>query len=512
MKKSIMALATSVLLAGTALVQADDRPELRIAVQQNPASQEPADQASNVAYRNNFSIHETLLTFDMRGDYSVQPNVAESWEWEGPTALVVKLKPGLIFHDGTEMDAEDVAFSFGPERLSTEDAPGYATYLANFTSLDRVEVIDPLTVRFVTKYEDPILLQRLASYPAVVISKAAFLATDWTEWRQKPIGLGPYKVESYVVNENVVLSAHDQAMDGAPNVSRVSFRIVPEIASRAAGLLAGDFDIVTDLPPDQLASIENAEGFTVRGGPVANIRILFLDKNNPVLSDVRLRQALSLAVDRNAIVEAIWSGRSIVPPGLQFPTYGEVFNPDYQPVPYDPARAAALLAESGYNGEEITVRSMNNYYTAENPVTEAVVAMWQAMGVNARMEYVQGTAGFTTVEGRAAGNWSYTSSVPDPITSFYGQFGQGGLLTSLNIWSNEEFDALGEELSATMDPLERREIFTEMMNIIEWEDVGVIPLHANAVFYGVRDGIEWEPLGDFFLDLGADSLSFTGGN
>lgn len=510
MKKSFMAMAMLALLSGTSFAQQPDpRPELRIAVQSNPASQDPIDQVSNVAFRNNYSIHETLLAFDLRGDFSVVPNVGESWEWESPTALIVKLKPGLIFHDGTEVTAEDVAFSFGPERLSSEGAPGYAAYLANFDSIERVEVVDPLTVRFVTKFEDPILLQRLASYTAVVISKAAFEATDWNDWRMQPVGLGPYKVESYAVNENVVLAAHDQAMRGKPNASKVSFTVVPEVASRAAGLLAGDFDLVTDLPPDQLSSVEDSEGFSVVGGPVANIRFLYLDKTNPALVDARVRQALTLAVDRQGIVDAIWSGRSAVSPGMQYENYGDLYNPDYEGVQYDPELAAKLLAEGGYDGEEITVRSMNNYYTAENAVTEAVVAMWQAIGVNARMEYVQGAAGLMGPENRAAGNWSNTSVVPDPVTSFYGQFGKGGNLTSQKIWTNEAFDTLGADLAAANDPAARRETFTQMMDLIEWQDPAVIPLHYNAVFYGVRDGVEWQPMSHFFMDLGPESLAFA---
>ena len=250
----------------------DKRPELRIAVQQNPVSQEPVDAASNVAFRNNYSIHETVLALDMRGDFSVKPNLGVSWTWVSPTILEMKLRPGVIFHDGREMTAEDVAFSFGPERLLNKDAPGYPVYRTNFTSLDHVEVVDPLTVRFITKFQDPIFLQRLASYAAVVISKDAWQKNggNWTTWRQKPVGAGPYKVESYATNENVILASHDQAYRGKPAAKRVTLRIVPEVSSRIAGLLAGDYDIATDLPPDQLAVVTASTGHEIVGGPVPN--------------------------------------------------------------------------------------------------------------------------------------------------------------------------------------------------------------------------------------------------
>lgn len=187
------ALIAISLSGGIVAAQEDNRPELRIAVQKNPETQEPVDAASNVAFRNNPSIHETLLKLDLDGHFSVQPNLATSWRWIDDKTLEVKLRKGVIFHDGREMTAEDVAFSFGPERLTDPKAPGYPTYLTSFSSLAHVDVVDPDTVRFVTKFKDPILLQRLASYAAVVISKDAWIKMggDWAKWKQKPVAPGP---------------------------------------------------------------------------------------------------------------------------------------------------------------------------------------------------------------------------------------------------------------------------------------------------------------------------------
>ena len=497
-------------LSASAADGADKRPELRIAVQMNPVSQEPVDAASNVAFRNNFSIHETVLALDMRGDFSVKPNLATSWTWISPTVLEMKLRPGVIFHDGREMTADDVAFSFGPERLLNKDAPGYPTYRTNFTSLDHVEVVDPLTVRFVTKFQDPIFLQRLASYAAVVISKDAWQKNggNWTTWRQKPVGAGPYKVESYTANESVVLAAHDQAYRGKPAAKRVTLRIVPEVSSRIAGLLAGDYDIATDLPPDQLSVVTASTDHEIVGGPVPNNRILFFDKNNPALKDPRVRQALILAIDRQAIVDTIWNGRTKVPNGLQFELYGPVYLKDYPAYKYDPDQAMQLLKDAGYNGEEIEVRSQNNYYTAENPVTQAVVAMWQAVGVNAKMKFVESGKLFEASSTRATGNWSSTGQVPDPYISFFTQFSSAGNLSSFKIWQNADFDALGAKMEQAVDPADRAKIFRDMLHLIEWEDPGVTVLHQNAVFFGIRKGIKWQPLPAFQMDLGAGSLSF----
>lgn len=498
------------LTGGVAVAQEDNRPELNIAVQRNPDTQEPVDVANNIAFRNNYSIHETLLKLDLQGDFSAQPNLATSWQWIDDKTLELKLRKGVIFHDGREMTAEDVAFSFGRERLMGEEAPGYPAYLTNFSSIDHVEAVDPKTVRFVTKFRDPILLQRLASYAAVVISKDAWIKNggDWASWKQKPVGAGPYKVEASIINDRVVLVAHDQYWRAKPAANRVTFRVVPEVSSRIAGLIAGDYDIATDLPPDQLDVVNQAEGYKIVGGPVPNNRILFFDKYNPVTQDPRIRQAMILAIDRQKVVETIWENKTVVPNGLQFKQYGPVYLKDRPDYTYDPDKAKQLLKEAGYKGGEVSVRS-NNYYTAENTVSQAVVAMWQAVGLNAKLEFV-GPAKLFDTEGRVAGNWSSTAMIPDPYVSFYAEFGKSGLLTKFNVWSNAEFDELGEKLEMAVDPKERAQIFSEMLDIIEWKDPGVTVLHQNAVFYGISKKVNWEPLPAFSMDLGPGSLSFNG--
>ncbi|MGM3189501.1 ABC transporter substrate-binding protein [Dickeya dadantii subsp. dieffenbachiae] len=506
------ALIAISLSGGIAAAQEDNRPELRIAVQKNPETQEPVDAASNVAFRNNPSIHETLLKLDLDGHFSVQPNLATSWRWIDDKTLEVKLRKGVIFHDGREMAAEDVAFSFGPERLTDPKAPGYPTYLTSFSSLAHVDVVDPDTVRFVTKFKDPILLQRLASYAAVVISKDAWIKMggDWAKWKQKPVGAGPYKVLESVANDHVTLVAHDRYFGGKPNAKRVTFKVVPEVSSRIAGLLAGDYDIATDLPPDQLDVVNKSGNATVVGGPVPNNRILFFDKYNPALKDPRVRQALILAIDRQAIVDTIWNGLTVVPNGEQFKAFGPIYMKDRPKYEYNPEKARQLLKAAGYKGEPIAIRSQNNYYTAENTVSEAVVAMWQAVGINAKLEFVEAGKLFDNANGRTTGNWSSTAVIADPYVSIYSMaFARTASMGTQKIWINDEFDALGAKLEQAVAPADRAKIFSDMLDIIEWKDPGITVLHQNAVFFGVSNKVKWKPQHAFAMDLGPQNLSFV---
>jgi peptide/nickel transport system substrate-binding protein len=500
-------LAVAALMVGSALAQ-DTRPTLRIAVQSNPPTAEVIDAESNVGYRANYSLHDTLLQFDYAGDMSLQPHLATSWEWIEPTVLEVKLREGVIFHDGREMTSEDVVFSFGPERLTGEEAPGKPMVRRYWVSLGSVEAVDKYTVRFHTTYEDPIFEQRLTAWTSQIISKAAYLeAESYDAWRIKPVGAGPYKVDHITPNDETVFVAHDQYWGGAPNAAKVVFTVVPEVSSRVAGLLAGDYDIATDLPPDQLEAVEGGEGVSVVGGPVNNNRIIWLDKHNPVLADARVRQAISLAIDRQLIVDAIWGGRTKVPNGLQYDFFADMYLKDFPAYEYNPEKAKALLAEAGYDGTEIEFRSNNNYYTAEVATSQALVAMWQAVGLNVRLNV--GEKGMSVPEGRAFGNWSNSALLPDPLFSLWSQHGPASAQAANNVWSNDEFYALGEKLERSTKLEDRRDAFRAMLQINEWTDPGVLSLHQNAVFYGISDKVGWSPYVFLYMDLSANRLKFN---
>ena len=502
-------VALAALMAGSVLAQ--ERPTLRIAVQSNPPTAEVIDAESNVGYRSNYSLHDTLVQFDYAGDMTLQPHLATSWNWIDPTTLEVKLREGVIFHDGREMTSEDVVFSFGPERLTGETAPGKPMVRRYWVSLDSVEAVDKYTVRFHTTYEDPIFLQRLSAWSSQIISKAAYLeAESYDAWRIKPVGAGPYKVDHITPNDETVFVAHDQYWGGKPNAEKIIFTVVPEVSSRVAGLLAGDYDIATDLPPDQLDAVEAADGVSIVGGPVNNNRIIWFDKTNPTLADPRVRQAMSLALDRQLIVDAIWGGRTKVPNGLQYDFYGDMYLADYPAYRYDPEEAKALLAAAGYDGTEIVYRSNNNYYTAEVATAQAMTAMWQAVGLNVRLQIETG-ATFMDPEAkdRGVGNWSNSALLPDPLFSLWSQHGPAGVQASRGTWSTDEFYALGETLERSTGLEDRRAAFRAMMDINEWTDPGVVTLHQNAVFYGVSDAVDWKPYVFLYMDLGPNRLKFN---
>jgi peptide/nickel transport system substrate-binding protein len=187
------------------------------------------------------------------------------------------------------------------------------------------------------------------------------------------------------MDQYLVLTAHDDYFGGKPLVKEIRYMVVPEVSSRINGLLSGQYDFITDIPPDQFKTIQGNSKLEVVGGPVLNHRLITFDKNHPVLANPKVRQAMTHAIDRDAIVEAIWGGQTRVPAGLQFEFYGDMFVKGWTVPKYDVALAKKLLAEAGYKGEVIHFRGLNNYYTNQTQTDQIMLEMWRSAGLNVQM-------------------------------------------------------------------------------------------------------------------------------
>lgn len=398
MLKSLLKAAAIGVLAsviGLSAAAAQERPDLVVAVQSLPPTLEPAKELSNQGVRITYSMFDTLIRRDfLSGDNgsgsALVPGLAASWTWADERTLDVTLRDGVKFHNGETLSAEDVAFTFSPERLTGENAP-LPDGRSYFGGLESVAATGPLTVRFVTKVADPIFEQRLASWTAWIINKKDWLANAGDTFPQFPVGTGPFMLDAYRADQDVRLVAFDDYWDGKPTAASVSFRMVPEEAARIAGLVSGEFDIITNIPPDQIDQINGYDDIEARSVVLANSHVLVYNTNHPVLADKRIRQAMNLAIDRQLLADALWAGRAIVPNGFQYPEFGELYDADRPGFAYDPEKAKALLAEAGYNGEEIVYSTRAAYYTNATPAAQAILEMWKAVGINARLNIVEST-------------------------------------------------------------------------------------------------------------------------
>ena len=528
-------LAQAALAAGTlprpALAQSDQRPSITIAVQKisNTNTLEVLREQSNVGERVFFtSLWEGLIGRDWLGDLGSRPGLATAWRRVSDSVVELSLRPGVRFHDGQEMTAEDVVFSFGRERMfgSTnptaqgrtiaigeamptprpgKELPPEVPAVARraWPALERVEAVDRLTVRFHNATPDVTMEGRLSRYGSDIMSRRAFEeAPTWLEWARRPVTTGPYKVAEFRADNSLTLVAHDEYWGGRPPLRQIRFVEVPEVASRINALLAGDVHFACDIPPDQIPGIERNRAFEVQGGTILNHRLTVFDRNHAALRDPRVRRAFTHAIDRQAIVDALWAGRTVVPKGLQWDFYGEMLVADWTVPRFDQAEARRLLREANYRGEPIPYRLLNNYYTNQNATAQVLVEMWRAVGLNVQIEMKENWAQILERSPtRAVRDWSNSAAFNDPVSSLVNQHGPNGQQQQVGEYANEELNRLSVELETSTDRARRKVVFRRLLEIAEREDPAYTVLHQNATFTAKRRDIRWKASPAFAMDF-----------
>lgn len=273
-----------------------------------------------------------------------------------------------------------------------------------------------------------------------------------------------------------------------PNVDRVELIHYPEASARMIALINGEVDIINDVTADLVDTINGYDGLSVKGTPIKNIHIYVFNVNNTesIISNEKFRQALTIAINRELLVEAFWGDYAFVPPGHQFPAYGDLYV-DYEGIPYDLEKAKQLVAESGYNGEEITIQMYQGYYMNGDQAGEAICDMWKEIGVNARVEYVDKT----TWEFPHIRSWSSASRFDNPLGCLWLLFGPGSNPAENNWTPTEKFLQAGDTLLSSKDVAEQQAAALALMEEFDTVCPGTF-LYMAEDLYGVRDGIEWD--------------------
>lgn len=496
-----------------AIGQADDRPEITVAVQNISTSNtlEMTREQSNVGTRIFRNFVEPLVDTDWIGDMKLIPGLATDWTRVDERTVEFTLRDDVRFHDGARMTAEDVAFSFGPDRMwggGAVELPKEVPPISKraWPSFEAMEVVGPNRVRLRNGKPDLTLVGRMARTQSVIAPRAAYLAAaDWNGWARKPVGTGPYRVAEYRPEERLVLEAFDEHWQGRPPIRRLRFIETPEGASRINALLSGEADFIADVNPDQIEVIEADARFEVVGGPINNTRYTIFNKSHPALANPLVRRALTHAVDRQLIVETVWGGRTTVPRGLQWEFYGDYYIADHENPKYDPDEAKALLREAGYKGEPIPYRVLNDYYTNQVATAQINTESWRAVGLNVQLQMVEnwGQISGGPLAERGINDWSAAAVVPDPSIQMSGSWGRAGNPWVSGVWRNEEFGALAEELEVSVDHPRRIQVWRRMLQIIEHEDPAYVVLHRNASFTAKRRDIAWRASQSFVMDFRA---------
>lgn len=513
-----------------AVAQADNRPRITIAVQKivNSNVLDVLREQSNVGERVFYtSLWESLIGRDWLGNLAPRPGLATEWRRVDDQTVELKLRQGVKFHNGDEMTAEDVVFTFSRERMfANTEAKNRSTIRAFeqiptpragkelppdvaatarriWPDLLRIDIVDRYTVRFINATPDVTLEGRLSRYGSDIMSRRGWdEAASYLDWARKPITTGPYKVVEFRPDVSLTLEAHDEYWGGRPPLKSIRFVEVPEVASRVAGLLSGQYQFACDIPPDQIGEIEKNAAFEVQGGTIQNHRLTVFDKNNAQLANPLVRRAFTHAIDRQAIVETLWAGRTKVPAGLQWEFYGDMFHADWKVPDYDPKVARDLLRQAGYRGDPIVYRVLNNYYTNQNPTAQILTEMWRSVGLNVQMQTVENWSQIMERgPARAVRDWSNSAPFNDPVSSIVNQHGPNGQQQQIGEWTNAEMNQLCEVLETSTDRDLRRKSFRRMLEICEREDPAYTVLHQNATFTAKAKAIRWKTAPAFAMDF-----------
>jgi len=287
-----------------------------------------------------------------------------------------------------------------------------------------------------------------------------------------------------------------------PNFPTLVYRPAVELSARIAGLVTGDFDLISDVPPDQFTAVTRHKDLEIVGGPIASMRVVKFDTRNPNLKDVRVRQALALAVDYQAIAKSIWHGLLEVPPGHQFESFGNLYDPKRPRPTYNPQKARELLKAAGYKGEPIPYRIRPDAYAAEVATAQILMAMWSQVGVKIDLQIKENFGQLLAFPGTGMRNGVDPYVVNDPLFGFWRSYNQ----SEQEVWSNEEFYRLGAILETAMDPAERKKAYAGMLDIFE-NDPPAIILHTTGLFYGKRKSLKWTPYPHAYMDFRRENAS-----
>ena len=321
------------LLAAGCSQPAPDPGIITVAIQTAPNNLDPRYGTDDASARAQQLLFDDLLTLD--DQLRLAPGLASSWETADYRTYIVHLRQGVRFHDEHELTSKDVVYTF----TSILDPKMASPYRGGYRDLESVSALDPYTVQFVLKQPSGAFLVNLVM--KIVPAGAG------KELRDHPVGTGPYQYVNYAADDRLEVTAFSHYFGGAPKNGGVVLKIVPDDIMRGLELRKGTSDlVVNDMVPDIVFQLEK-DGLNVTRSPGLDYQYLAFNFQDPVLKDLRVRQAIGYAIDRESIIEYLRRGLAAPAVGM-LARSNWAFEPDVFAFTYDPAHARTLLDEAGY--------------------------------------------------------------------------------------------------------------------------------------------------------------------
>jgi peptide/nickel transport system substrate-binding protein len=356
---------------------------LIVAINGQPVRLQPQQPVGRLNEIVNALIFDSLTTRDQDGN--LIPALAESWNLVDELTWEFKLRPGVKFHNGDPLTSNDVKFTYEELVVDPEVNSPHLTFLQ---TIQEVVVIDDLTFQIKTTQPDVLLPSRVFDLYGSIVPQNYYEEVGDENFDALPIGSGPFKFVEWVKDSHMTLETNDEYWGPKPAFETLELRFITDDAARMAALLAGEVDIASNIPPSRVAEIQASPTLDVRSGPSSRFYFVVMDTTKPPFDDVRVRKAVNLAIDREALVEGIDLGYG-TPIASVFIPQTFSYDPTIQPE-YNPDLAISLLAEAGYpEGFDVVFDSFTGSIVDHSRVAEAIVAQLNDVGIRATINQAE---------------------------------------------------------------------------------------------------------------------------
>ncbi|MBI4183846.1 MAG: ABC transporter substrate-binding protein [Proteobacteria bacterium] len=486
--------------------------ELTIGLAVEPTSVDP--HFHNLTPNEAASKHIFEKLIDQNEKQQLRPGLAVSWKPIDDLTWEFKLRQGVRWHDGTPFTAADVRFTVERAPKVPNSPSGYGIYL---NQIKEVQVVDDHTVRLKTAAPYPLMATDISTI-AIVSKKHGEGATtaDYNSGKAA-VGTGPYKFERFTPGDRYVFVRNSDYWGPKAEWDRVTLRFIKNDSARVAALLAGDVDVIEQVPTADIENLKKNPKVALSQG-VSN-RVIFLHMDharddspfakakdggpikNP-LRDLRVRKAISKAINRQAIIERVMEGVAL-PAAQLLPEGFFGVSPKLEPEKYDPEGAKKLLAEAGLaNGFRVTLHGPNDRYINDAKIAQAVAQMLTRVGIQTEVQTMPASVFFARgsklefsflLVGWGAGSGEASSPLKSLLATFDKDKGRGA--SNRGRYSNPEMDRLLEQALVTVDD-GKREALLQRATELAINDLGIIPLHFQVNTWAARRGLRYVPRTD----------------
>ncbi|MEP7156633.1 MAG: ABC transporter substrate-binding protein [Betaproteobacteria bacterium] len=503
-------IVTALLLGFAQPAAAQGKPrDINIGLQAAITSMDP--HYHNLSPNNSMMLHvfEALIARDE--NQKLIPGLATSWRAVDDLTWEFKLRKNVRFHDGSAFTADDVAFTL----KRVPNVPNSPSSFATFTKpIIDVKIVDPYTIIFKTATAHVLLPSDLASVMIVSKGIGEKATTEDFNSGKACIGTGPYKFVEYVPNQRVVVKANYGYWRGEEPWDKVTFKILTSPSGRVAALLSNGVEFIETVPTADIAQLSKDKNYSLVD-KVSN-RVIYVhlnqstDKSPPFVTakdgkpldknpfrDVRVRRALSMAINRDAIVDRVMEKKAVAASQL-LPDIFYGTSKKLKVTKFDPEGAKKLLAEAGYpNGFAMTLHGPNNRYINDANVVQALAQFYSRIGIDAKVETMPSNVYFTRATklefgymllGWGTESGEQGSALRSLLATYDPAKGMG--VTNRGRYTNPAFDKVLSDALVTMDN-KKREALIQQAAEMAMGDVGLIPLHYEVSTWAAQKGLKY---------------------